>query len=89
MAKVFNLSIISPQNLIYSGEISSLIVPAQLGYLGVLADHAPLIANLTPGKISFRDISDKMNVIHSKGSGIIEVLNNNASILLDSTDHFA
>ena len=89
MSKLFNLSIISPEKIIYSGEISSLIVPAQLGYLGVLADHAPLIANLTPGKISFRDVSHKLNVIDSKSNGILEVLKNNASILLDSTDHLA
>ena len=86
MAKLFNLSIVSPEKIIYSGEISSLIVPAQLGYLGVLADHAPLIANLTPGKISFKDVGEKMNVIYSKGSGILEVLKNSANILLDSTD---
>jgi len=69
---------------VYEGRVSSLIAPGELGYLGVLANHAALITNLIPGKISFRDGSNKLTTIDSKGKGFLEVLNNNATLLLDS-----
>lgn len=81
---LFNAQIITADKRIFEGEISSLVVPSELGYLGVLADHAPLIANLRPGKITFRDNSGFEKEIINKGKGFIEVIRNKATILLDS-----
>jgi len=83
MEKLFHVSIITPEKIIYDSQASSLIVPAALGYLGVLANHAPIIANLVPGRISIRDSSGKLTAIDSKGKGFLEVLKNNATLLLD------
>ncbi len=82
--KTFKVSVITPQRIVYEGQASSLIAPAELGYLGVLADHAPLIANLVPGKITIRGPSDRTKIFNSAGKGIIEVLENNVSLLIDS-----
>jgi len=84
IGKTFKVSVITPQRIVYEGQVSSLIAPAELGYLGVLVNHAPLIANLVPGKIIVRDPSDRARIFHSAGKGIIEVLENNVSILIDS-----
>ena len=82
MAKLFNLSIISPDKTLYEGRISSLTAPSKLGYLGVLADHAPLIATLGPGRITLREDSDEQKVFNSKGDGLLEIMKNNVTILL-------
>lgn len=82
MAKAFSLNITAPDKTIFEGKITSLVVPSALGYLGVLADHAPLMANLVSGKIIFRDESGKAQTLNSAGEGIIEVLKNNVSVLL-------
>ena len=84
MAKLFSLSIITPDATLYEGKISSLVAPSTLGYLGVLADHAPLIATLAAGRITLRDDSDKRKVFDSKGGGFLEVMNNRVTILLSS-----
>ena len=83
MAKLFNLSIITPAKTIYEGRISSLTVNAKLGYLGVLADHAPIIAGLASGKIVLREDSLPPKVFHYKSGGFLEVFKNNATVLLD------
>ena len=83
MGKLFHVNILTPENKIFEGDVVSLIVPAALGYLGVLADHAPLIATLTPGKIIYRDSHSSQVVISNKGKGFIEVCNNKATILLN------
>ncbi len=84
MEKLFQVSIVTPEKAVYDGKVSSLIAPGELGYLGVLANHAPLITNLVPGKISLRDSSEKLTTIDSKGKGFLEVLNNKVTLLLDS-----
>lgn len=82
MEKDFLLIILSPDKKIYEGRIKSLIVPSELGYLGILANHAPLITNLAPGKITIRNPSDEITVLHAKGKGFLEVFKNNATLLV-------
>ncbi|MCX5714929.1 MAG: hypothetical protein NT033_09080 [Candidatus Omnitrophica bacterium] len=84
MEKVFHVEIVTPAGLAYSKDIVSLIVPAQMGYLGVLANHAPLLCNLRKGKITLIDSSRKSVDLETKGSGFIEVLKNKVTILLES-----
>lgn len=84
--KLFHVNIITPDKTIYEGRISSLIAPGELGYLGVLANHAPLITNLVPGKIILRERPTETTIYHSKGKGILEVLQNNVNILADSVE---
>ena len=83
MAKTFNLTIMAPENIIYEGPAVSLIVPAELGYLGILADHAPLGANLRRGTITLRKDSGQTVKFASGDKGFIEVLKNNVTILLN------
>ena len=83
MKKYFKLDILSPAKSVFQGEASSLIAPSELGYLGVLADHAPLIASLVSGKITFEESSGKRTTVHSEKSGFLEVLNNEVTILLE------
>ena len=82
MAKLFNLSIVTPDKTIYEGMIWSLIAPSKLGYLGVLADHAPLIATLGPGRITLKEDSNEQKVFNSKSEGLLEIMKNNVTILL-------
>jgi len=84
MAKIFHIDILTPQETVYSGEGVSMVVPAQLGYLGILADHAPLIANILPGKITVREPSGNLREFAVKAKGILEVFSNNATILMDN-----
>ncbi len=84
MEKLFHVNILTPEQKIFEGEAVSLIVPAELGYLGVLANHAPLVANLVPGKIIYRDAQAAGTIINNNGKGILEVAGNKATILLDT-----
>jgi F-type H+-transporting ATPase subunit epsilon len=84
MPKIFNARVMTQEKLIFEGSALSLVVPSELGYLGVLADHASLIANLVAGKVSITKESGDRVTIFSKGKGIFEVSNNKAIILLDS-----
>ena len=82
MDKVFQVGIYSSDGVIYEGQVVSLVVPSELGYLGVLAHHASLIARLISGAITFKDNSGKATTINVRQTGYIEVVQNKATILL-------
>jgi F-type H+-transporting ATPase subunit epsilon len=48
----FQLSLVSPENLLFSGEVDQVDMPGAEGDFGVLAGHAPIVAMLRPGIMS-------------------------------------
>src|SRR5713226_2312419 len=45
----FHFDLVSPEELLFSGEVEHVVVPGTEGEFGVLAGHAPLVAMLKPG----------------------------------------
>jgi F-type H+-transporting ATPase subunit epsilon len=84
VSSIFHIDIVTPAGIAYSGEAVSLVVPSQLGYLGVLANHAPLVARLDKGRIIIRDNANRTKIFKSENQGFIEVLKNNVTLTLDS-----
>lgn len=80
--KEFDLSVYTPEKTLFKEAVVSLRVPAEEGSLGVLADHAPLIASLKEGKIIIRTKSGETLHFVSLGSGFLEVNGNKAAVLL-------
>ena len=76
MANSFHLQILTPQRMVFSGPAVSLMVPGELGNLGVLANHAPLLTKLIPGKITFKKENEEGLTLQSQGGGFLEVHKN-------------
>ncbi|MBP3816238.1 MAG: hypothetical protein J6H21_05150 [Firmicutes bacterium] len=53
MATEFSLEIKTPEKLIFSGDIESLIVEHPSGKEGYLAFHEPVLRELAPGMVQF------------------------------------
>ncbi|MFA6079473.1 MAG: F0F1 ATP synthase subunit epsilon [Candidatus Omnitrophota bacterium] len=85
MDHLFHINILTLDKTVYEGTISSLQAPGEAGYLGVLANHIPLVTTLVPGNITIKDDRGEEKVFHSKGKGFLEVIRNDATILLDSS----
>ena len=47
------LKIISPEKVVYKGEVERVSLPGSLGFFTVLKDHAPLVSSLVEGKIVY------------------------------------
>ncbi len=84
MEKDFKVSVYTPERTIFDGSVASLTAPGEIGFFGVLADHAPFISSLVPGKVVLRDASGKTTVISSTGKGFFEINHNKAVVLLDA-----
>ena len=77
-----HLEIITPDKKLFEGEAKSLTVPGSEGSLGILNNHAPMIASLKKGKVKIT--TDKSDVkffdIHG---GVVEVLKNKVVVLAE------
>ncbi len=81
MAKTFQIEVVTPDATALSTEADSLTVPAWEGYLGVLANHAPLLTVLKPGVVTVSD--EKTERYFAIRGGFMEVAANRAVILAD------
>lgn len=87
MAKKFRTEIVTPERIVFSEDIESLVIPAERGYLGVLAGHAPLLCTLKPGVITIR--GDRGELHFSTGGGFMEVSGGKAVLLTESAEEAA
>lgn len=83
MARTFSVEVLTPEKVLFSSDqVVSLTVPAWEGSLGVMANHAPLVAALRTGVITVR-LSNDDEVRISTTGGFMEVADNRAVILCD------
>ena len=83
MTNKFELSIISAESKVFEGKVESILVPGMVGDFLVLSNHAPCISSIRPGFLEFSEgTSDKQRYFVS--GGIIEIINNIVSLLVDS-----
>ena len=83
MTSKFDLTIISAESKVYEGEVESVLVPGMIGDFLVLSNHAPCISSIRPGFLEFTQGTNKKQRYFVSG-GIIEVINNAVSVLVDS-----
>lgn len=75
------LEIITPNQEIFSGEVSLIQLPGIDGLFEILNLHAPLIAALKKGKIK---VENKGNIEYFEiNSGVVEVLKNKVLVLAE------
>jgi F-type H+-transporting ATPase subunit epsilon len=80
MAK-FQFDLVSPEKLLFSGEVDQVDVPGSEGDFGVLAGHAPLVTTLRPGiLVMYRDGSELRVVVNG---GFAEVGPAGLTVLAD------
>ena len=79
----FKLEIISPEKIIFSGEIKTVKVPSYEGDMSLLKDHISIISFLRPGivKVEKKDGSFENFFVED---GIVEFFNNTL-VLLSAT----
>lgn len=55
MARTFKVSIVTPEKTAFETDAVSAIAPGAAGYLGIWANHAPIVAMLGPGVVTIRE----------------------------------
>lgn len=81
MADRLTLELATPTRLVVTAEVDEVVVPGSLGYFGVLPGHAPLLATLGIGEVTYRIGRDEYHV--AIAGGFAEVRNDKVIILGD------
>lgn len=79
---MFRFQLLTHEKIIFDDLIYSVIIPGKEGSFEVLKDHAPLIGVLKPGSLLITDRS-KITKTWVINGGLVEVLNNQVSLLAD------
>src|SRR5262244_3237361 len=75
------LVVVTPERKVVEAETETVEVPGELGYLGILPGHAPLISLLKTGVLRYRDSRGEKTLAIS--GGFMEVSNDVVSVLAD------
>lgn len=75
------LEIVTPDQKVFEGEISSATFPGSNGTFQVLKNHAPLVSSLVRGRVKYKSNEGDKEVTVT--GGIVEVLNNNITLLAE------
>lgn len=75
------LEIITPEQVYFSGEVTSVTLPGTSGLFTVWENHAPLISSLMHGKISY--MADNQETELTIEGGFAEVSNNIVTVCLE------
>jgi F-type H+-transporting ATPase subunit epsilon len=69
----FHFDLVSPEKLLFSGEVEQVDVPGAEGDFGVLAGHAPMVATLRPGILTVRGSSGEQKIVVLGGFAEVSV----------------
>ena len=85
MAVSYNFKVLTPNRRELDESVVSIVAPGEDGYLGILANHAPIITTLRAGDLKVR-FDGGREVEYSIGPGILKVENNQAILLTESIE---
>ncbi len=74
------LNIVSPEDVLYDGEVRSVQLQGTDGKFQILDRHAPIISALAKGKIRIID-SEGKEIVFEVNGGLVEMSKNKIQIL--------
>jgi len=78
----FKFELVSPERMLFAGDVVSVIVPSVEGEMTVLAGHAPLVATLKAGIVFVQTNSSNGKEFFVNG-GLIEINASTTTILAE------
>ncbi len=81
MDKTLTLEVVTPQKVLMETQADYVTIPGEIGELGVLPGHIPLLSKLQSGVLGYRSSGgDKKIAVHY---GYAEICNDKITILAD------
>jgi F-type H+-transporting ATPase subunit epsilon len=85
MAKSIQVDIVSAEQAIFSGAASMVIAPAEGGELGIMPEHAPLLARIKPGTVRIQPVAGGEEEVIYVSGGMMEVQPDRVTVLADTS----
>lgn len=78
---MLTLKIVSPERIVFTGEVDSVLVPGTMGSFEILTDHAPIISTLDEGKVVYgiKGAKTELQIV----GGFVEVQQNVVNLCVE------
>ncbi|HXF65929.1 MAG TPA: F0F1 ATP synthase subunit epsilon [Burkholderiales bacterium] len=84
MAATIHVDVVSAEESIYSGEAEFVVLPGEVGELGIYPRHTPLITRIKPGTVRIRPAGGGEEQLIFVAGGILEVQPKVVTVLADT-----
>jgi F-type H+-transporting ATPase subunit epsilon len=78
----FHFELVSPERMLFSGDVDSVVVPASEGEMTVLAGHAPAMSSLKPGVVTVSEGKGQTRRLFVRG-GFVDINEAGLTILAE------
>ena len=82
MANTIHIDVVSAEELIFSGEAEFVVLPGEMGELGIYPRHLPLITRIKPGAVRIKTANTEEYVFVA--GGILDVQPHVVTVLADT-----
>ena len=77
-----DVEVLTPEGEVFEGEVRQVSTRTEVGEIGILANHAPLMAALAPTELRLH-VSDSETIRYAQSHGWLQVFGNRARLLLE------
>jgi len=84
VADRLTLELATPTRMVVAEAVDEVVIPGSQGYFGVLPGHAPLLATLGIGELTYRNGREERHV--AVAGGFAEVRNDKVIVLADAAE---
>ena len=84
MAATMQVDVVSAEQEIFSGQAEFVVLPGEVGELGVYPRHTPLITRIKPGAVRIKVAGQADEELIFVAGGILEVQPNMVTVLADT-----
>jgi len=78
----FEVEVLTPEGEVFNGEVRQVSTRTAVGEIGILANHAPLLAALRPAELRLH-LSGSETVRYAQAHGWLQVFGNRARLLIE------
>jgi len=84
MAHKIHVDVVSAEESIYSGEAEFVVLPGEVGELGIYPQHTPLITRIRPGSVRIHPGDGAEEELIFVAGGVLEVQPHVVTVLADT-----
>ena len=79
---MLDVEVLTPEGEVWAGEVRQVSTRTEVGEIGILANHAPLLAALQPAELRLR-VSDSEVKRYAQAHGWLQIFGNRARLLIE------
>ncbi|MBU6459421.1 MAG: F0F1 ATP synthase subunit epsilon [Proteobacteria bacterium] len=83
MAMTVHVDVVSTEQMLFSGIAEFVVVPAEMGEIGIYPHHAPLITRMKPGSVRIKSPDKTVEEVIYVSGGVLEIQPGVVTILSD------